>query len=129
VALRGSISAPVRVTDLVEASKDMASLYIAFISYIHNSAFKDEFLCVLDALSRTCGDVFQAIDTFFRANDVKWELLCGLCTDGAPAMLGHSSGLHTYVKKVSPDCMFMHCMMHREVLASKTLGPELMKGA
>ena len=42
-------------------------------------------------------------------------------------MLGHSSGLHAYVEKVSPDCMFMHCMIHREALASKTLGSELMK--
>ena len=40
-------------------------------------------------------------------------------------MLGHSSGFHAHVKKVSPDCTLMHCMIHREALASKTLGPDL----
>ena len=40
-------------------------------------------------------------------------------------MLGHSSGFQAHVKKVSPDCTFMHCMIHREALASKTLGPDL----
>ena len=93
---------------------------------VHNSAFKDEFLCILDLPSRTRGkDIFKTIDTFFKANDIKWELLCGLCTDGAPAMLGHSSGFYAHVKKVSPLCTFMHCMIHGEALASKTLGPDL----
>ena len=66
---------------------------IAFVRYVHNGAFKDEFLCILDLPSRTRGeDIFKTIDTFFKTNDIKWELLCGLCTDGAPVMLGHSSG-------------------------------------
>jgi len=64
---------------------------------------------------------------FFRENDINWELLCGLLTDGAPAMLGHSSRLHAYAKKVSPDCIFVHCLSHCKTLAQKTLGPELVK--
>ena len=99
---------------------------IVFVRYVHNGLFKDEFLCILDLPSRTRGeDIFKTIDTFFKANDINWELLCGLCTDGAPAVLGHSSGFYAHVKKVSPVCTFMHCMIHREALASKTLGPDL----
>ena len=30
-------------------------------------------------------------------------------------------------KSVAPDCTFMHCTIHHENLASKTLAPELMK--
>ena len=40
-------------------------------------------------------------------------------------MLGHSSRFYAHVKKVSLVCTFMHCMIHREALASKTLGPDL----
>ena len=112
----------------LDESTDISSCaqLIAFVRYVHNGAFKDEFLCILDLPSRTRGeDIFKTIDTFFKANDIKWELLCGLCTDGAPARLGHSSGFYAHVKKVSPVCTFMHCMIHREALASKTLGPEL----
>ena len=101
------------------------SQLISFIRCIHNSAFKDEFLCVLVLPSRIRGeDIFQIMNSFFRANNIKWELLCSLCTDGAPAMLGHTSEFHANVKKVSSDCTFMHCMIHREALASKTLGSE-----
>ena len=112
----------------LDESTDISSCaqLIAFVRYVHNSAFKDEFLCILDLPFRTRGkDIFKTIDTFFKANDIKWELLCGLCTDGAPAMLGHSSGFYAHVKKVSPLCTFMHCMIHGEALASKTLGPDL----
>ena len=41
--------------------------------------------------------------------------------------LGHSSGFYAYVKSVAPDCSFMHCMIHDETLASRSLGSELMK--
>ena len=40
-------------------------------------------------------------------------------------MLGHSLGFRAHIKEVSPDCTSMHCMIHREALASKTLGPDL----
>ena len=50
-----------------------------------------------------------------------------LCTDMASVMLCHSSGFYAYVMSIAPDCMLMHCMIHYAILASKTLGPELMK--
>ena len=105
----------------LDESTDVSSCaqLIAFVRYVHKGAFKDEFLCIVDLPSTTRGeDIFKTIDAFFKANDIKWEQLCGLCTDGAPAMLGHSSGFHAHVKKVSPDCTFMHCMIHCEALAS-----------
>ena len=49
------------------------------------------------------------------------EYLCGVCTDGAPAMLGCRSGFQTLVKQVSPRTTGIHCTIHRQVLASKTL--------
>ena len=92
------------------------SQLISFICYIHNSAFKDEFLWILDLPSRTHEKIF------FRANDIEWELLCSLYTDDALPMLGYTLEFHAQVKKVSSDCTFMHCMIHHETLASKTLG-------
>ena len=112
----------------MDESTDISSCaqLIAFVRYVHNGAFKDEFLCILNLPSRTRGeDIFKTIDTFFKANDIKWELLCGIYKDDASAMLGHSSGFFAHVKKVSPICIFMHCMIHDEALTSKTLGPDL----
>ena len=42
-------------------------------------------------------------------------------------MLDHISGVYAYIQSVAPDCTFMHYMIHHEMLASNTLGPELMK--
>ena len=68
--------------------------------------------------------IFIRLFILFHGN---CEPLRGLCTDIALAMLCHSSGFYAYVMSIAPDCMFMHCMIHHEILASKTLGYELMK--
>ena len=39
----------------------------AFVCYIYNGEFKNEFLCIINLLSRTCGeDIYQTIDTIFQ---------------------------------------------------------------
>ena len=70
-------------------------------------------------------DVMQTLTIFFDQEKLKWENLCGVCTDGAPAMLRARSGLQTLVRDHSPDAVSMHCMIHRQVLASKTLPESL----
>ena len=47
--------------------------------------------------------------------------LCGVCTDGAPAMIGSRSGFQALVKHRAPAVKGVHCMIHRQALASKTL--------
>ena len=47
-----------------------------FVSYTYNDEFKDEFLCIINQQSRTRGeDIYQSVDTYFKANDFKWEPL------------------------------------------------------
>ena len=51
-----------------------------------------------------------------------WQNKLGsLCTDGAPAMLGNTSGFATLVRKEAPNVTVTHCFLHRHALASKTL--------
>ena len=57
---------------------------------------------------------------------IDWQKLCGVCTDGAPAMLGHKSGFQTLVKSRSPKMIGSHCMLHRQALIMKNI-PELLK--
>jgi len=52
--------------------------------------------------------------------------LCSLCTKGAPAMLGKSSGFTALRKKAIPYYIIItHCFLHRHALASKTLPTNL----
>ena len=48
-----------------------------------------------------------------------------VCTDGAPAMLGLQSSFITRVKEKSPSAIGMHCILHREALASRTPPAEM----
>jgi hypothetical protein len=46
----------------------------------------------------------------------------GICTDGAPSMIGSIKGLVTLLKEKNPDVITTHCFLHWEVLVSKLLG-------
>ncbi|KAG8236590.1 hypothetical protein J437_LFUL016942 [Ladona fulva] len=66
-------------------------------------------------------DFMEMISTFFESNGLQCKNLCGVCTDGAPAMLGSRSGFQTKVKELAPQAKGMHCIIHRFALATKTL--------
>ncbi|CAH2012902.1 unnamed protein product [Acanthoscelides obtectus] len=51
--------------------------------------------------------------------------LIGLCTDGAPAMIGVRSGSAKKLKEKNPARVSTHCVIHRQALASKTLPQKL----
>ena len=36
--------------------------------------------------------------------------LCGVCSDGAPSMLGEKSGCQTLVRNLSPKVITVYCM-------------------
>uniref|UniRef100_A0A0L8GAF4 HAT C-terminal dimerisation domain-containing protein n=1 Tax=Octopus bimaculoides TaxID=37653 RepID=A0A0L8GAF4_OCTBM len=69
---------------------------------------------------------FMMYQTSFRKTifcGIHWQ---GLCTDGAPAMLGLQSGFITSVKeKKNPSVVGTHCILHHEALASRTLPTEM----
>ena len=71
-------------------------------------------------------DVFVLIENFFQQNGIEWKNLCGICTDGAPAMLGSRSGFQRPVKNRSQQVTGIHCMIHRQALACKTMPPQIL---
>lgn len=48
-----------------------------------------------------------------------------ICTDGAANMTGRQAGLVAKMKQVAPNIHGTHCMIHREMLASKRMSAEL----
>ncbi|XP_061481490.1 ribosomal RNA processing protein 36 homolog isoform X2 [Rhineura floridana] len=65
------------------------------------------------------------VSEFFDHEGLNWHNLCGVCTDGAPAMLGAKSGFQTLVRDRSPGIIGIHCLIHWQALASKTLPSHL----
>ena len=69
--------------------------------------------------------MFKLVEEIFEIEKLDWDKLGGVCTDGAPAMLGARSGFVEFVKRKNPNIIATHCMIHREALASRTMPEEL----
>ncbi|XP_065675670.1 protein FAM200A-like [Hydra vulgaris] len=63
----------------------------------------------------------EIMKQFFNDNKLQWKYLLGITTDGAPAMMGCKSGLQTRIKEIAPNVVGVHCFIHRQALATKTL--------
>lgn len=100
---------------------------ISFVRYIYSGTSKEEFLFCQPLLKTTRAiDVFEMITNFFSKHKLNYKKKLGsLCTDGAPSMLGKSSGFTALIKKEIPDIIITHCFLHRHALASKTLPTNL----
>lgn len=63
------------------------------------------------------------MDRFFEAHGIKWEHVIGVCTDGAPSMLGCRFGFQALVKQnlhMLLQLIGTHCTIHRQALMVKT---------
>nr|XP_021512928.1 protein ZBED8-like [Meriones unguiculatus] len=122
-------SAPLPIFSLqLDESTDVAncSQLLVYVRYINDGDFKDEFLfCKPLETTTTAHDVFDAVGSFLQEQKISWESVCGVCTDGAPAMLGCQSGFQRLLLNESPRLIGTHCMIHLQTLAMKTLPPEL----
>ena len=108
----------------LDESVDVSSVsqLMVFVRYAVGTSVKEELLfCSALNTSTKASDVLEKVDHFFNENEISWNNLCGVCTDGAPAMLGSKSGFRALVQSKATGIIFTHCFIHREALASKTL--------
>ena len=83
---------------------------------------KTELLMGKELSSTTKGKhVFEALDNFFKLNELDWGKLIGCTTDAAPSMLGYKSGFKAHVTAVAPNVTFVHCFIHRFAFCAKVL--------
>ena len=95
---------------------------LGFVRFIHENEIVNQFLCCLELTERSTGqDVFDSISSYFEQFKISWELCVGICTDGAPSMVGSLKGFVTLAKKRNANIISTHCFLHRESLVSKTL--------
>jgi hypothetical protein len=69
----------------------------------------------------TARDIFEVVSNVFEGHGIEWKNLCAVCTDGAPAMLGCTSGFQALIKTIAANAIGTHCVIHRQVLAAKIL--------
>uniref|UniRef100_A0A3B3XNZ9 DUF4371 domain-containing protein n=1 Tax=Poecilia mexicana TaxID=48701 RepID=A0A3B3XNZ9_9TELE len=70
-------------------------------------------------------DIFEAVSEAVEKMGLKWDKLCGVTTDGAPAMTGERKGMASLVcakvKESGGEAVRMHCIIHQEALCAKTV--------
>ena len=85
----------------------------------------EDMLCALMLpTNTTAAELFKSLNDYISGK-LNWSFWVGICTDGAAAMTGRLSALTARVKEVAPECESTHCVIHREMLASRKMSPEL----
>ena len=88
-------SSPVFALQLDEATYvSNLSQLLAYIRYVADDRNNEELLFYqpLETTSKAA-DVFQVLIHFFEKTELSWSKPVGVCTNGAPAMIGANSGL------------------------------------
>ena len=65
--------------------------------------------------------MFDKWNGFLEEHDLDWMKCKSVTNDGAAAMQDCTNGIIQKIKKVSPDCVSNHCMIHLEALVVKKL--------
>ena len=125
--------ARLKVTDSFALQADVSTEgqtahLLTYVRYAWDEDILEDFLfCITLPERETADAMFEVLSDYFDKNEIPWTNLVGFCTDGAPNMAGKRSGLQTLISRKAPDCVWTHCMLHREQLMTRELCPELDK--
>ena len=79
------------------------SQFLAYVRFVKENTIVGKFLFCQEIKERIrAKDVFDLANAFLRKNSIPWNKVESVCTDGAPAMIGHRSGFVALVKQVAP---------------------------
>ncbi|XP_073501333.1 protein FAM200C-like [Phyllobates terribilis] len=110
------------------AAEDVSNLsqLAVFVRNVKDNRIKEEFLFCKPLTTPTkAADVKKLVDDFLRDNNLSWDMVSAVCTDGAPVMLGRKSGFGALVKADAPHIIVTYCILHRHALTTKTLPPKM----
>lgn len=131
VSIRDELISRLKSTNFalqMDESTDVAGLAVllVLVRYQHEKSLEEDLLICEPLTSNTTGfEIFTVLNNFFIKNQIPWEHCVDICTDGAKAMVGKTSGAVARIKEVAPKCTSSHCILHRQALAVKKMPPSL----
>jgi len=91
-----------------------------YVRYLWNSEFKEELLTLLPLYDRTTGEIlFKNFQKFMESNNLLFDNILSITTDGAPAMTGKVNGFIAFMKNLNSKIIALHCIIHQSVLCAK----------
>ncbi|GFU02745.1 SCAN domain-containing protein 3 [Trichonephila clavipes] len=110
----------VQLDEATDSNKD--AHFIAYVRFWDSMSAVEELLfCKPIKLKATAIALFDILNNFINEANIEWKNCVGICTDGARTMSGRFKSIQALVKQKSPLCIWTHCMIHREALASKEI--------
>ena len=98
------------------------AVLLVFVRYLYEEDIHEDILCaLLLPKDTTASELFKAVNNYFIEKEINWLFCVGVCTDEAAAMIGCRSGLTVRIKEGEAT----HCVIHREMVASRKISPEL----
>ena len=105
---------------------DNQSLLLAYVRFLKEEKICQEMLFAKKLITDTKGEsVFLVLKDFFNEKEIPLQNIISVATDGAPAMVGRYRGFVSYLKKVVPDVLAVHCVIHRQHLVAENLSGRL----
>ena len=99
---------------------------MVFVRYFDTNDFVEQFLFCRPLAKNTTGEeIFKKVDFFFEEHQLEWSNCVSVSADGAPAMMGSKKGFMSFVKKKNNNISVVHCLLHRENLATKEIQENL----
>jgi hypothetical protein len=99
---------------------------LTYVRYVFENEFNEELLfCKPLETYTTGGEIFEVLNSFFVENDLIWSNCVSIISDKAGSMMGKNKGLMAKVREVSPGIQWNHCIIHKQVLASKNMSNDL----
>ena len=105
----------------MDEATDVAGLaiLIVFVRNKYLESKEDLLLCKPLPTNTNGAEIFKLIDAFFTVSGIPWYNCVDVCTDGAKAMTGKTSGVISRIKQKVKECSSNHCVLHRHALAVK----------
>ncbi|XP_067595102.1 SCAN domain-containing protein 3-like isoform X1 [Pseudorca crassidens] len=94
------------------------------IGLVEEDVHEDMLCALLLPTNTTAAELFKSLNDYISGK-LNWSFSVGICTDRVAAMTGRLSGFTTRVKEVASERESTHCVIHREMLASRKMSPEL----
>ncbi|KFD63901.1 hypothetical protein M514_23892 [Trichuris suis] len=102
------------------------AVLLAYVRFIREEHFVEELLFSKELETDTGGEsIFQVVQEFFSEKGIPLQNIIAVATDGAPAMVGCHRGFISHLKKIVPNVLSIHCVLHRQHLVARRLSPRL----
>ena len=109
-----------------ESTIHSQAIFLVHVRVIYNDDVREEMLFFKSLPETTRGeDIFNHIMQYFDDKGIPLTNLIYISLDGAKAMTGKVKDFVSRMKAVAPHTSHVHCIVHRQHLAAKSVGGDM----